>query len=80
MTMDEDAMDIESWSAEDGMLTVVLTDGSSAQAVIGNGILELDIPGTGDMLLYYAQDGADISGYELMSADEILAAYAADGE
>lgn len=80
MTMDEDAMDIESWSAEDGMLTVVLTDGSSAQAVIGNGILELDIPGTGDMLLYYAQDGADISGYELMSVDEILAAYAADGE
>ena len=62
------------------MLTVVLTDGSSAQAVIGNGILELDILGTGDMLLYYAQDGADISGYELMSVDEILAAYAADGE
>ena len=78
MTMDEDAMGIESWAAEDGALTIVLTDGSTAQAAIRNGIIELDIWGNGEMILVYAREDADTSAYSLMTLEELQEAYAAD--
>ena len=70
--------EITSWSAEDGTLTIVTDDESSTPGAIHDGIVELDIWGTGEMILYYAQEGADTSGIEIMTMDEILAAYAAD--
>lgn len=75
MTMDDDSMNIASWTEEDGAVTLTLEDESYAEAVAENGILILDILGDGSMLLYYAQEGADTSAYPLMTVDELLAAY-----
>ena len=48
-----------------------------ARAMIRSGIIELDVWGTGEMILFYAKEGADTSGFELMTMDEIRAAYEA---
>lgn len=71
MDSNGETIDIKSWSVEDGVLTLTLSDDSSASGAIRGGIVELDIYGTGDMLLIYAQEGADTSGYELLTMDEV---------
>ena len=78
MTMDEDAMDITSWKEENGTVQIVMADGGEAPAKVTDGILELDIYGTGDMLLYFAQAEADTSGFQLMTLDEVLEKMAAE--
>ncbi len=77
MTMDDDGIDVTGWSAEDGKITVETSDGGVAEGEIANGVIVLDILGTGDYLLYFAREGADTSGYEAMGVDELLEQYAA---
>ena len=78
MTIGDEAMDIRSWTAESGMLTVVLADDSSAQAAVRSGVLELDIWGDGGMILCYAREGTDISAYDPMTLEELMEALEAD--
>ena len=76
MTMGEDTMEIKSWTEETGVVTITMTDDSTAMAEAHDGILELDIYGDESMFLYYAKAEADISSYKLMTAEELQAAYA----
>ncbi len=72
MTYDEENESISKWEAKDGEVTITMSDDSSAKGKIGNGIIELDILGDGSMLMFYAQKDADISGYEVLTLDEIM--------
>ena len=72
MTMDEDSMEIKEWTRAGDIITIVMADNSSADGTIHDGIIELDIYGTGDLVLYYAREGADISSYELLSPEDLL--------
>ena len=71
ITMMGESMDITSWTAQDGAFTVTLADESSAEGNARGGIIELDIYGTGDMLLIFAQEKADTSSYTLLTFDEV---------
>lgn len=77
MTMDEDQMDITSWTSEDGKITITMADGGSADGTIGGGIIALDVMGTGDVIMLYAVEGADTSGYEVLTKEELLEKMAA---
>lgn len=71
ITMMGESMDITSWTAEDGAFSVTLADESTAEGNARGGIIELDIYGTGDMLLIFAQKEADTSSYTLLTFDEV---------
>ncbi|MBR3228369.1 MAG: hypothetical protein IKF68_07495 [Erysipelotrichaceae bacterium] len=45
-------------------------NGGEADAKKHDGILELDLYGDGSMILYFAQEGADITAYEFISLEE----------
>lgn len=64
MYFDGENMDITKWELKDGKVSITLADGGVADALAHDGILELDIYGDDSMVMYFAQDGADISGYE----------------
>lgn len=70
MTSDDEAIDITVWTLEGEDLTITLADDSSAGAVLQGGVIALDIYGTGYMILYYAREGADLSGYAPMTLEE----------
>ena len=72
MSMDTDEMAVSKWEDADGTVTITMEDESSAEAKFHDGILEMDIFGTGDMIMYYAQEEADISGYELLTLEQVL--------
>ena len=72
MSMDTEEMAVSKWEEADGTVTITMEDESSAEAKFHDGILELDIFGTGDMIMYYAQEEADISGYELLTLEQVL--------
>ena len=72
MSMDTDEMAVSKWEDSDGTVTITMEDESSAEAKFHDGILEMDIFGTGDMIMYYAQEEADISGYELLTLEQVL--------
>lgn len=74
ISMKDDIAELDSWTADAGTLTVSLADGTSAKGTVDNGIIILDLYGDESMLLYYAQDEADISGFALMTAEEVRAA------
>ena len=71
MTMDADEMAVSKWEEADGTVTITMEDESSAEAKFHDGILEMDIFGTGAMIMYYAQEEADISGYELLTPEQV---------
>lgn len=71
MSFGEDAEDISEWKAEGDTITITMSDESSATGIIKNGIIELDIYGTGDLLMFFAQEGADTSEYEMIGLDEL---------
>ena len=75
MTMDEDGIEVTSWSVDGNTVSIVLADGGAAQAVVHEGILELDLYGNGQYVLFYAQAGADTSVYKPLSMEEFLAAF-----
>ncbi len=74
MTMGEDSMDIASWTLDGSECTITMEDESSASAAVEDGILILDLYGDESMVLYYAQQEADISMFSPMTADEVRAA------
>ena len=71
ITVMGESMDIVSWTAEDGAFTVTLADESTAGGNARGGIVELDTYGTGDMLMIFAQEKADISSYTLLTFEEV---------
>lgn len=73
MTFNEDSEDVTKWELKDGVISITMADGGQANAKYHDGILELDIYGDGSMLLYYGQEGADISGYEFTTLEEVKA-------
>ncbi len=75
MAMIEETMDITSWTMEGTTVTLTLADESTADGVLQNGIIELDIYGTGTMLVYYAQEEADTSFYKPMTVEEFQEVY-----
>ena len=75
MTMDEDAADIASWTVDGDSILITMDDGSFAKGKYLGDIIELDILGGGSMIIYYATEDADISGYDLMTIEELREAY-----
>ena len=73
MSMNDDSMDITVWTLDGEAFSLTLADGSGAEGELQNGILKLDIYGTGYMLLYYAREGADVSAYAPMTMEEYRA-------
>ena len=73
MTSDEDAMDIAVWTAEGERISITMADGGTADGKLLNGVIELDLYGDGSMILYFAQEGADLSGYAPMTLEEYRA-------
>ena len=80
LTLMGDTIDITSWSSEDGAFNLSLADGTVTGGNARGGIIELDIYGTGDMLLIYAQEKADTSSYTLLTIDEVKEQMAAAEE
>ena len=80
LTMMSDSIDITSWTSENAVITVTLADESTAEGNARGGIVELDIYGTGDMLLIYAQEKADTSSYTLLTIEEVKEQMAAARE
>ncbi len=80
LTLMGDTIDITSWSSEDGAFNLSLADGTVTGGNARGGVIELDIYGTGDMLLIYAQEKADISSYTLLTIDEVKEQMAAAEE
>ena len=80
LTLMGDTIDITSWSSEDGAFNLSLADGTVTGGNARGGIVELDIYGTGDMLLIYAQEKADTSSYTLLTLDEVKEQMAASEE
>ena len=74
MTMGEESMAIASWTLDGSKCTITMEDESSADATVEDGILILDLYGDESMVLYYAQEEADISMFSPMTADEVRAA------
>ena len=77
MTMDEDSMPVTHWEETDGKISITMEDGGAAEGTCSGGIIELDILGTGEMLMLFAKEGADTSGYEILSLDEVMEKMAA---
>ena len=73
MSQAEETMDITAWSADGESFAITMADGSSAAGKIHGGIIELDIYGNGYMILCYAKEGADTSGYAPMTLEEYRA-------
>lgn len=71
MFFDGDSMDISQWVLDGDTISLTMSDGGQADAKLHDGILDLDLYGDGSMVLYYAQDGADISGYEYTTLEEV---------
>jgi len=74
MTMGEDSMGIASWTLDGSKCTITMDDESAADATVEDGVLILDLYGDESMVLYYAQEEADISMFSPMTADEVRAA------
>ena len=73
MKMGDEEMPVTEWSLTEDVAAITMEDGSSASGVLRDGIFELDIYGTGEMLMLFSQEGADISGYELLTREELMA-------
>ena len=73
MSQNEETMDISTWTADGERFSITMADGSSAEGKIHGGVIELDIYGSGYMILCYAKEGADISGYAPMTLEEYKA-------
>ena len=65
-TTEGESIDIDSWTANDGKITVK-TLGEDASGTVKNGILILNYY---DCSIYFAKDGADKSSVKLITADE----------
>lgn len=73
MSFDGSVMDITEWTTDENKIVITMADGSQAPAKVHDGVLELDLYGNGSMILYFAQENADISGYEFLPLEEVQA-------
>ncbi len=73
MSQNDETMDITAWTADRESFAITMADGSSAAGKVHSGVIELDIYGNGYMILFYAKEGADISGYTPMTLEEYRA-------
>ena len=76
MNLNGESIDISEWTISDdgsNTVTITLTDGSSASGLFHNGILDMDFQGTNEMFFLYAQEAADLSVYEILTRDEMVA-------
>ena len=73
MSFDGSVMDITQWTTDENKIIITMADGSQAPAKVHDGVLELDLYGNGSMILYFAQENADISGYEFLPLEEVQA-------
>ena len=80
MSFNGDQMGITTWSLDNESFSLTMEDGSSAAGSLRNGIIELDLYGDGSMLLFYAQEQADTSGYALLTLDQYRALRAEEEE
>ena len=71
MSLDNDRIDITKWELTNDTVSITLSDGGQANAKVHDGILDLDLHGDGSMILYYAQENADISGYKFLTLEEV---------
>ena len=73
MTFSGDAMNISSWTYEDGILSITMDDGSSAQGSLHGGIASINLgsDGSGSYLLHLAKEGADLTGFDLLTPEEL---------
>lgn len=70
---DGDTMDITTWTSNEDIVSITMADGGQANSKFHDGIMELDIYGDASMVMYYSQDGADISGYKYNTLEEVRA-------
>lgn len=75
MTMDDDYNAFESWSAADGIVSI-LADGETATGTIENGVIKLELET--DFYGYFCKEGADTSGIAVMSMDDLLKLYSSE--
>ena len=73
MSQDDETMDITTWAADGENFSITMADGDSAGGKLHGGVIELDLYGNGYMILCYAKEGADISGYAPMTLEEYKA-------
>ena len=72
MTFDDESMDILEWTEDSGVISLTAADGFQVTAAIHDGVIEMDLYGTGETLFLYAAEGADISAYPLIGLLEYL--------
>ena len=70
MTLNGDKTTVKKWTRDGEKLQVTVDDGGTADCIIRDGIIELEIPDTGGDVLYFAKEDADTSSYELMTMEE----------
>ena len=71
VSFEGESVDITKWELNDDVASITLADGGQANAKTHDGILELDLYGDSSMVLYYAQENADISGYEFLTLEQV---------
>jgi len=71
MSFEGDTVAITKWELNGDTVSLTTEDGGEADAKYHDGILDLDLNGNGSMILYYSQEGADISAYEFLTLEEI---------
>lgn len=69
MTYGENDSPLESWSVDNGTITLT-SEGESMSGTIQDGVISLSFADS-ELTVYYAKDGADLSSYEVISQDEM---------
>ena len=76
MSYDDESFELDSWSVENGVLTLT-ESGSSLSGTIKDGIIILYFEEAGTTA-YYAREGADTSAYPTITLDEFAGIIAAE--
>ena len=71
VSLESERVDITKWEMNEDTVSLTLADGGEADAKYHDGILDLDLYGDGSMVLYYGQEGADLSGYQFLTLEEV---------
>ena len=71
MSFNGESADITKWELNEDAVSITMADGDQGNGKIKDGIFQLDLYGDGNMVLYFAQEGADISRFEFSSLEEV---------
>ena len=72
MEFDRDRMEVTQWTLEEESFFMTMADGSSAGGTIRDGILLLDLYGTGEIIILFASQEADLSAYSSLKLENFL--------